>query len=181
MTDKPKRGDVYYVDLNPVKGSEQDGVRPVLVVSNNIINSKAPFVVVVPISRKGKEGPYNVPFFPESIEVDQNSVEELSKKGCHWADEKGVYKVNQVRAVSLERFIGKVGSVKPPVASMVFQHLELSVKYVLSIDGCVDCGLPLNPKGIMCVGCQRIFRKVCTCGTVVQLEAKFCHECGRRF
>ena len=50
-----KRGDIFYADLNPVVGSEQGGVRPVLVVQNNVGNKHSPTVVVVPISSVRKK------------------------------------------------------------------------------------------------------------------------------
>jgi len=42
-----KRGDIFYADLNPVIGSEQGGIRPVLVVQNNVGNRHSPTVIVV--------------------------------------------------------------------------------------------------------------------------------------
>ena len=45
-----KRGDIFYADLNPVVGSEQGGIRPVLVVQNNVGNKYSPTLVVLPIS-----------------------------------------------------------------------------------------------------------------------------------
>ena len=42
-----KRGDIFYADLDPVVGSEQGGVRPVLVVQNNIGNRHSPTLVVL--------------------------------------------------------------------------------------------------------------------------------------
>ncbi len=48
------RGDVYFVDLSPAIGREQAGKRPVVVVSNDLINSKALVVVVVPGTRGSK-------------------------------------------------------------------------------------------------------------------------------
>ena len=45
-----KRGDVFYADLDPIIGSEQGGIRPVLVVQNNVGNKYSPTVVVLPIS-----------------------------------------------------------------------------------------------------------------------------------
>ena len=44
-----KRGDIFYADLDPVVGSEQGGVRPVLVVQNNIGNRHSPTLVVLPL------------------------------------------------------------------------------------------------------------------------------------
>jgi mRNA interferase MazF len=48
-----RRGDIYFVDLNPVKGREQGGTRPVLVVSSDIIN-QMPLVVTVVVGTKGE-------------------------------------------------------------------------------------------------------------------------------
>ena len=44
------RGDIYYADLSPVVGSEQGGVRPVLVVQNNVGNKYSPTVIVAAIT-----------------------------------------------------------------------------------------------------------------------------------
>lgn len=52
MENNLKRGDIYYADLNPVKGSEQGGIRPVLVVQNNVGNNYSPTLIVAPISTK---------------------------------------------------------------------------------------------------------------------------------
>lgn len=54
--DKPiRRGDVYYADLNPVMGSEQGGLRPVLVLSNNTGNRYGPTVIVAAITSKARQ------------------------------------------------------------------------------------------------------------------------------
>lgn len=47
-----KRGQVYYADLSPVKGSEQGGLRPVLIVQNDMGNKHAPTVIVVPLTTR---------------------------------------------------------------------------------------------------------------------------------
>lgn len=49
------RGDMYYADLNPVVGSEQGGVRPVLVIQNNTGNRYSPTVIVAAMSGKTTE------------------------------------------------------------------------------------------------------------------------------
>lgn len=46
------RGDVFYADLNPVIGSEQGGIRPVLILQNNIGNRFSPTIIVVPLTTK---------------------------------------------------------------------------------------------------------------------------------
>ena len=50
MKAKIMRGEMYYADLNPIVGSEQGGVRPVLILQNNIGNKHSPTVVVAPIA-----------------------------------------------------------------------------------------------------------------------------------
>lgn len=49
-TENIKRGDIYYADLSPVVGSEQGGVRPVLVIQNDIGNNYSPTVIVCAIT-----------------------------------------------------------------------------------------------------------------------------------
>ena len=47
-----RRGDIYYADLRPVVGSEQGGVRPVLIIQNDVGNKHSPTVIVAAISSK---------------------------------------------------------------------------------------------------------------------------------
>lgn len=47
-----KRGDVFYADLNPAIGSEQGGIRPVLIIQNNVGNQFSPTVLIAPITSK---------------------------------------------------------------------------------------------------------------------------------
>ncbi len=55
MERKIKRGDIYYANLNPVIGSEQGGMRPVLIISNNTGNKHSPTVIIAAItSRQSK-------------------------------------------------------------------------------------------------------------------------------
>lgn len=68
------KGDIYYVDLSPVIGSEQGGVRPVLVIQNDVGNYYSETTIVAAItSRRGKNRlPTHVPIFCYGL--DQNSV-----------------------------------------------------------------------------------------------------------
>ncbi|MGN0992439.1 MAG: type II toxin-antitoxin system PemK/MazF family toxin [Bacilli bacterium] len=58
----PKQGDVVFLDFNPTKGHEQAGVRPVVVISNNVFNQNTKMVIVCPITSNEKEFPthYNL-------------------------------------------------------------------------------------------------------------------------
>lgn len=52
MSDEIKRGDIFYADLSPVVGSEQGGLRPVLIIQNNIGNRFSPTVIIAAITSK---------------------------------------------------------------------------------------------------------------------------------
>jgi mRNA interferase MazF len=52
MNKSIKRGDLYYADLNPVVGSEQGGIRPVLVIQNDVGNKYSPTIIVAAITSK---------------------------------------------------------------------------------------------------------------------------------
>ncbi len=54
MTAKVKRGQIYYADLSPCIGSEQGGLRPVLIVSNDVGNKHSPVVIICPITSRVK-------------------------------------------------------------------------------------------------------------------------------
>lgn len=61
------RGDIYYADLRPVIGSEQGGIRPVLILQNNVGNRHSPTVIAAPITSKmGKPRLPMDGFFPGS-------------------------------------------------------------------------------------------------------------------
>lgn len=53
----PKQGDIAYIDFNPTKGHEQNGLRPCVVVSNNVFNKNTKMAIVCPITSNEKEFP----------------------------------------------------------------------------------------------------------------------------
>ena len=61
-----KRGEIYRADLDPVRGSEQGGIRPVLIVQNALGNQTSPTVIVAPLTsrRKRPRQPTHVPIDP---------------------------------------------------------------------------------------------------------------------
>ena len=69
---KVKRGEIYYADLSPIIGSEQDGMRPVLVLQNDVGNKHSPTTIVAAItSRKTKAAlPTNVTFMAEFMKSE---------------------------------------------------------------------------------------------------------------
>ncbi len=76
MDEQIKRGEIYYADLSPVVGSEQGGVRPVLIIQNDIGNKYSPTVIVSAItSQLGKAKlPTHIDLSAEKYNLPKNSV-----------------------------------------------------------------------------------------------------------
>ena len=89
-----KRGDVYYADLRPVIGSEQGGVRPVLIIQNDVGNKHSPTVICAAITSK-----LNKAKLPAQLRtIDKKR---LKDKVCH-LDSEIMGKVNEGLLISLE-------------------------------------------------------------------------------
>jgi len=95
-----KRGDIFYADLSPVIGSEQGGIRPVLVVQNDVGNKFSPTVICAAITSKINKAklPTHVEIDAAEYELVKNSVilleqirtidkKRLKEKICHLDDE----------------------------------------------------------------------------------------------
>ena len=108
-----KRGDIYYADLRPVVGSEQGGVRPVLIIQNDIGNRYSPTVICAAItSRMNKPKlPTHIEIFSGEYEIEKDSVilleqlrtidkKRLKDKVCH-LDARVMNRVNSALKVSL--------------------------------------------------------------------------------
>ena len=106
-----RRGDVYYADLSPVIGSEQGGVRPVVVVQNDKGNRYSKTIIIAPISKKMSKPPIptHVIFSDDSLSyVSMILCEQLrtidKKRLGQWIctlDDKTIEKINKAIRVSL--------------------------------------------------------------------------------
>lgn len=106
-----RRGDVYYADLSPVVGSEQGGIRPVVVVQNDKGNRYSKTIIVAPISKKMSKPPIptHVIFSDDSLSyVSMILCEQLrtidKKRLGQWIctlDNKTLEKINRAIQVSL--------------------------------------------------------------------------------
>ena len=109
-----KRGDIYYADLRPVVGSEQGGVRPVLIIQNDIGNKHSPTVICAAITSKMNKAklPTHVELDTRRCDMIKDSVilleqlrtidnQSLKEKVCH-IDEELLKKVDCALRVSLE-------------------------------------------------------------------------------
>jgi mRNA interferase MazF len=105
-----KRGDIFFADLSPVVGSEQDGLRPVLVVQNDFGNKYSPTVIVLPITSKEKTN------LPTHIPIDGVGL----KKNSYILTE-------QIRTLDKSRLKDKIGSVDVNTLNKVKIALKISL------------------------------------------------------
>ena len=109
-----KRGDIYYADLRPVVGSEQGGVRPVMIVQNDVGNRHSPTVICAAITSKMNKAklPTHIELNAGRYDMVKDSVvlleqlrtidkKRLKDKVCH-LDEDIMRRVNRGLMVSLE-------------------------------------------------------------------------------
>ena len=109
-----KRGDVYYADLRPVIGSEQGGVRPVLIVQNDIGNRHSPTVICAAITSK-----MNKAKLPTHIELDSNKYEMVRDS---------VVLLEQLRTIDKKRLKDKVCHLDQDVMERVNRGLMISLE-----------------------------------------------------
>ncbi len=107
-----KRGDIYYADLSPVVGSEQGGVRPVLIIQNDIGNKYSPTVIATAITSQ-----INKAKMPTHIELDANEYG-LSKDSVVLAE--------QIRTIDKRRLKEKIGHLDGELMNRVNEALEIS-------------------------------------------------------
>ena len=114
MTMVVKRGDIYYANLSPVVGSEQGGLRPVLVIQNDIGNKYSPTVIVAAITSQIEKAklPTHIELSALEYDMDKDSVilleqlrtidkKRLKDKVCH-LDNEIMEQVNKALMISLE-------------------------------------------------------------------------------
>ncbi|MBQ8526026.1 MAG: type II toxin-antitoxin system PemK/MazF family toxin [Clostridia bacterium] len=107
-----KRGDIFYADLSPVVGSEQGGVRPVLVVQNDVGNKYSPTVIVAAITSQ-----INKAKMPTHIELSGDEYG-LSKDS--------VVLMEQIRTVDKKRLKEKIGHMDVEHTTAIDEALKIS-------------------------------------------------------
>jgi mRNA interferase MazF len=108
-----KRGDIYYADLSPVVGSEQGGVRPVLIVQNNVGNKFSPTVIAAAITSQ-----INKAKMPTHIEIGAADYG-LSKDS--------VILLEQVRTIDKKRLKERIGHLNENLMNRVNEAIEISL------------------------------------------------------
>ena len=108
-----KRGDLYYADLSPVIGSEQVGVRPVIVIQNNIGTKYSPTIIVAAITSQ-----INKAKLPTHIEISANEYG-LSKDS--------VILLEQIRTIDKKRIREKIGCLDNNMMLKVDNGIQISL------------------------------------------------------
>jgi mRNA interferase MazF len=102
------RGNIYWADLNPVIGSEQGGLRPVLVLSHNVFNERSGTVIAVALTSQAQRAG-----FPLTLELNEKN---LLKKS--WV------KISQIRTLSVKRIGKKIATASDEELSLIIEGLD---------------------------------------------------------
>jgi len=109
---EPIRGDVYFARLDPTRGSEQAGARPVVIVSRDALNRHSSVVVAIPLTTTLKR-PY-----PSHVTIS---------KGTGNLAQNSTALCEQVRAISKERLVKAVGHLPPEVMTQIDLALKIAL------------------------------------------------------
>ena len=111
-----KRGDIFLANLEPIRGSEQGGVRPVLIIQNDISNEYSPVTIIAAITSKKfeKEFPTNVFLLKKDSGLNKDSTVLL----------------NQIRTIDKNRLVKKISSLDLQLMSKI----EMAIKISLNLE-----------------------------------------------
>lgn len=110
-----QRGDLYSACLDPVVGSEQGGIRPVLIVQNDVGNRYSPTVIVLAIT-----GRLNKSRLPTHVPIDA---------GDTGLQRDSVVLAEQIRTLDKRRLRERIGSLRPEVMDQVSQAMRISLGF----------------------------------------------------
>ncbi|WP_096155878.1 MULTISPECIES: type II toxin-antitoxin system endoribonuclease NdoA [Bacillus] len=108
-----KRGDVYFADLSPVVGSEQGGVRPVLVIQNDIGNRFSPTIIVAAITAQIQKAK-----LPTHVEIDAKR---------YGFERDSVILLEQIRTIDKQRLTDKITHLDEEMMDKVDEALQISL------------------------------------------------------
>jgi len=108
------RGDIYYADLRPVIGSEQGGIRPVLIIQNDVGNRHSPTVICAAITSK-----MNKAKLPTHVELEAERYDLVKDS---------VVLLEQLRTIDKQRLKDKVCRLDNEILKKVDRALEISLE-----------------------------------------------------
>lgn len=103
-----RRGEIRWADLDPVRGREQAGRRPVLILSEDVFNARSGTVIAVALTSQPQRAP-----FPLALEL---TASQLPKRS--WA------KISQIRTLAIERIGNLIGEASPEELAQVIEGLS---------------------------------------------------------
>ncbi|MEK7101971.1 MAG: type II toxin-antitoxin system PemK/MazF family toxin [Patescibacteria group bacterium] len=109
-----RQGEIWFADLNPTKGSEQSGKRPVVIVSGDTLNDTLPIVIVVPITSKIKS-------YPTCVLLLANKTNGLPK------DSEAI--PFQIRAIAKKRLTKRIGHTNEEELREILKGLFLALTH----------------------------------------------------
>jgi len=102
------RGDIYWANLNPVIGSEQGGLRPVLILSHNVFNERSGTVIAVALTSQPQRAGYPLTFELGSTKLPKRS----------WV------KISQIRTLSVKRIRRKISKASEEELAITIEGLN---------------------------------------------------------
>jgi mRNA interferase MazF len=102
------RGNIHWADLNPVIGSEQGGLRPVLILSHNVFNERSGTVIAVALTSQPQRAGYPLTFELSSTKLPKKS----------WV------KISQIRTLSVKRIQKKISNLSEEELAIVIEGLN---------------------------------------------------------
>ena len=108
-----KRGDIYYADLSPVVGSEQGGIRPVLIIQNDVGNRYSPTVICAAITSR-----MNKAKLPTHIEIDSRRCQIMKDS---------VILLEQIRTIDKQRLKDMIGHLDKERMRSVDEAIKVSL------------------------------------------------------
>jgi len=109
-----KQGEIWFANLNPSKGSEQAGLRPVVILSGNLLNQHLNVVIVAPLTTKTKKYKGNPILAPAKANGLKAESEML---------------IFHIRSISKDRMVNKIGNIEPAELERSMKTLNEILKY----------------------------------------------------
>lgn len=162
-----KRGEIYWCDLDPTKGSEQKGLRPMLILQNDIgnrfSNTTIGVALTTTITEKDKR-------YPMNVFVKKDSINKLT--------DDSLIKTAQIRVLDISsRIKNKIGELDKTTMIKVEKALKINLEMC---EKCPSCNTLIAEPVEKCPKCKiKLYIKCKQCENIVDAVWKFCPLCGK--
>lgn len=111
-----KRGDIFLVNFNPVRGSEQGSIRPALIIQNNLGNKYSPLTIVAPITSRNFTKQFQTNVFVSEVDSKLKKASNVL--------------LNQIRTIDKSRLIKRIGFLD----EYLMKKVDMAIKISLDLD-----------------------------------------------